>query len=221
MSRPPVTVQAKENATAVLIFLHGLGDTGHGWGELFKEFSLKNVRCIFPHAPASSVSLNGGMVMPSWFDIKGLTPNSPEDEAGVKESSKTLQQLIAEEIKKGIPAERIFIGGFSQGGAVALYTAFGTDTTIGGVLALSSWIPLHKHFADDSKQKYNKSVPVFQCHGQVDPMVSYIWGKASHEIIKKFNSDAQFKTFSSLGHGSSQEEMKEVKAFLEEHLKDS
>ncbi|XP_005107837.1 acyl-protein thioesterase 1 isoform X2 [Aplysia californica] len=218
---PPVKVPSKEKATAALIFLHGLGDTGHGWAEMFREFSLKNIRCVCPHAPLKPVTLNGGMVMPSWFDIKGLSPMSPEDEQGVKDSSKELQQLIAKEIADGIPAERIVIGGFSQGGAIALYTAFAADVKIGGVLALSTWLPLNKYFTNQSNARYNTDVPILQCHGLADPLVSHRWGETTHEIIKTFSPAAQFKSYSNLGHSSSPQEMQDVKAYLEEVLKDS
>ncbi|BFZ00110.1 hypothetical protein BsWGS_03150 [Bradybaena similaris] len=218
---PPAKVQPKEKATASVIFLHGLGDTGHGWAEQFREYSFKHIRCVCPHAPLKPVTLNAGMVMPSWFDIKGLTPNSPEDEQGIKEASRELQHLIAKEISDGIPAERIIIGGFSQGGSVALYTAFGTSTRIGGVLALSTWLPLNKQFTTDGNHKYNTDVPVFQCHGLADPLVPHKWGQATHEIIKTFNQNAQFKSYSGMGHSSSPEEMEDVKNFLLSVLQDS
>jgi len=148
MSASAVRVPSKDKATASLIFLHGLGDTGHGWAEQFKDFSMKDVRCVCPNAGMNPVTLNMGMMMPSWFDIKSLDPSGPEDEAGVIAASKILKDLINKEISEGIPAERIIIGGFSQGGAVALYTAFSTNVKIGGVLALSTWLPLNKQFTD-------------------------------------------------------------------------
>jgi predicted esterase len=217
----PIKVQPKEKATASLIFLHGLGDTGHGWAEQFRELSLKHIRCICPHASMKPVTLNGGMIMPSWFDIKGLDPNSPEDEEGVKAASKELQSLVNKEISEGIPADRIIIGGFSQGGCVALYTAFGTDIQVAGVLALSTWLPLNKHFLDDSMPKYNRDVPMLQCHGPFDSVVSHRWGKASHDIIKSFNPSAQFMSYTDMYHCSSPEEMQDVKAFLEKVLRNS
>uniref|UniRef100_A0A0B6ZUX0 palmitoyl-protein hydrolase n=1 Tax=Arion vulgaris TaxID=1028688 RepID=A0A0B6ZUX0_9EUPU len=218
---PPVKVQPKEKATASLIFLHGLGDTGHGWAEQFKECSFKHIRCIFPHAPQKPVTLNAGMVMPSWFDIKGLTPNSPEDEHGIKEACKELQHLIAKEVNDGIAPERIVVGGFSQGGSVALYTTFATNTKVGGVVALSTWIPMNKHFTNQSNNKYNTEVPVLQCHGLADPLVPHRWGQATHEIIKSFNSKAQFKSYSGMGHSSCAEEMEDVRVFLVNLLTDS
>jgi len=216
-----VKVPSKEKATGSLIFLHGLGDTGHGWAEQLKDFSFKSIRCVCPNAPIKPVTLNAGMAMPSWFDIRSLSPGGPEDEAGIIEAAKNLKDLIDKEISDGIPAENIVIGGFSQGGAVALYTAFATDVKIGGVLALSTWLPLNKHFTDDSKPKYNKGVPVFQCHGEADPMVSPRWGAMTHEILKTLSPSASYKTYSNMGHSSSPQEMQDVKNYLTSTLKSS
>ncbi|GFS25278.1 acyl-protein thioesterase 2 [Elysia marginata] len=204
-----------------LIFLHGLGDTGHGWADVFRELKLNHIRCICPHAPHKPVTLNGGMVMPSWFDIKGLTPNSPEDEEGIKSASKDLQDLIAKEVSEGIPPERIMIGGFSQGGSLALYTALGTDIKVAGLLVLSSWMPLHKQFATGTMPRFNEGLAVLQCHGMIDPMVPFQWGKATSDIIKSFTPNAQFKTYPDLGHNSSRKEMEDVKEFLYLTLKES
>lgn len=218
---PPAVVPAKEKATASLIFLHGLGDTGHGWAEIFRELKLNHIRCIFPHAPLKPVTLNGGMVMPSWFDIKGLSSDSPEDEEGIKMASKDLQELIAKEVSSGIPPERIVIGGFSQGGSVALYTALGTDTKVAGLLLLSSWMPMHKQFSVGSIPRFNQNLPVLQCHGEMDPMVPVQWGKASSDIIKSITSNAELKIYPGLTHSSSRKEMEDVKEFLCLTLKES
>jgi len=111
----------KAKHTATLIFLHGLGDTGHGWLQMLGDIAAPYVKVICPNAPNQRVTLNAGMVMPSWFDIKSLDLNAGTDEKGIKESSAILEKLIEEEIKLGILPSRIAIGGFSQGGSVALY----------------------------------------------------------------------------------------------------
>jgi len=221
MSASAVRIPSKEKATASLIFLHGLGDTGHGWAEQFKDFGMKDVRCVCPNAAMNPVTLNMGMTMPSWFDIKSLNPQGPEDEAGIVAASKLLKDLINKEVSDGIPAERIIIGGFSQGGAVAVYTAFATNVKIGGVVALSTWLPLNKKFTDSASVKYNTGVPVFQAHGEADPVVAFTWGAATHEIIKGFNPSAIFKTYSNMGHSSSPQEMQDVQNFLQQVLNKS
>lgn len=115
MSAPlPAIVPAARKATAAVIFLHGLGDTGHGWAEAFAGIRIPHVKYICPHAPIMPVTLNMRMNMPSWFDIYGLSPNANEDEAGIKRASENIKALIDQEVKNGIPSHRIILGGFSQ-----------------------------------------------------------------------------------------------------------
>ncbi|XP_062345024.1 acyl-protein thioesterase 1 isoform X6 [Cinclus cinclus] len=116
MSAPlPAIVPAARKATAAVIFLHGLGDTGHGWSEALAGIKSPHVKYICPHAPVMPVSLNMNMSMPSWFDIIGLSPDSQEDEAGIKQAAENVKALIDQEVKNGIPSNRIILGGFSQG----------------------------------------------------------------------------------------------------------
>ncbi|XP_041737118.1 acyl-protein thioesterase 1 isoform X2 [Coregonus clupeaformis] len=118
MSVPlPAIVPAARKATAAVIFLHGLGDTGHGWAEAFAGIRTPHVKYICPHAPIKPVTLNMGMSMPSWFDIIGLQTDAEEDEAGIKQASENIKALIDQEVKNGIPSHRIVLGGFSQASA--------------------------------------------------------------------------------------------------------
>ncbi|XP_061453795.1 acyl-protein thioesterase 2 isoform X2 [Rhineura floridana] len=109
-----VTVSGAERETAAVIFLHGLGDTGHSWAEALSSIRLPYVKYICPHAPRIPVTLNMKMVMPSWFDLMGLSPDAPEDESGIKKAAENIKAVIEHEIKNGIPANRIILGGFSQ-----------------------------------------------------------------------------------------------------------
>uniref|UniRef100_A0A3Q3NAC8 Acyl-protein thioesterase 1 n=1 Tax=Labrus bergylta TaxID=56723 RepID=A0A3Q3NAC8_9LABR len=118
MSAPlPAIVPAARKATAAVIFLHGLGDTGHGWAEAFAGIRIPHVKYICPHAPTQPVSLNMRMSMPSWFDIYGLNPDAEEDSSGIKRASENIKALIDQEVKNGIPSHRIMLGGFSQASA--------------------------------------------------------------------------------------------------------
>lgn len=108
------TVSGAERETAAVIFLHGLGDTGHSWADALSTIRLPHVKYICPHAPRIPVTLNMKMVMPSWFDLMGLSPDAPEDEAGIKKAAENIKALIEHEMKNGIPANRIVLGGFSQ-----------------------------------------------------------------------------------------------------------
>ncbi|XP_037685010.1 acyl-protein thioesterase 1-like isoform X1 [Choloepus didactylus] len=111
----PTIMPATRKATAAVIFLHGLGDTGHGWAEAFAGIRSSHIKYICPHVPVMPVTLNMNMTMPSWFDIIGLSPGSQEDEPGIKQAAENVKSLIDQEVKNGIPSNRIILGGFSQG----------------------------------------------------------------------------------------------------------
>jgi lysophospholipase-2 len=163
-----------------------------------------------------AVSVNFGMIMPSWFDIYGLSESAKEDTDGIKKAAKQLQTMVEDEIKGGIPSKQIILGGFSQGGSLALYTALTMETELAGVLALSSWLPLHKSFPGAIKG--NRDVPVLQCHGEADPVVPLVWGKQSADFLSPHNPNHKFKSYPGLPHSSSQEELEDVRAFINKHL---
>ncbi|VDP31966.1 unnamed protein product [Soboliphyme baturini] len=108
------------------------------------------IKFVCPHAPVAPVTINGGMTMPSWFDLKGLSASSAEDEVGIKAASKEVQGWLDEEIKSGIPSNRIILGGFSQGGALALYSGLTYEKPLAGLVAFSCWLPLHQEIGDVS-----------------------------------------------------------------------
>ncbi|XP_067678277.1 acyl-protein thioesterase 1-like [Haliotis asinina] len=216
---PPVVVPpASAPHKGTLIFLHGLGDTGNSWAEHFRMLKLPNIKCICPTAAVAPVSLNGGFPMPSWFDIYGLSLESAEDEEGIKKASNIIKSLIEDEEKAGISSSQIVIGGFSQGGAVALNTAFTLGKPIGGVLALSTWMPLHKKFLKlVDKPDRPAPFPILQCHGTQDPLVNLMWGEATRDFIKLVNPELVFKTYP-MGHSSCTQEMVDVQEFLKTTL---
>uniref|UniRef100_A0A2K6GKB7 palmitoyl-protein hydrolase n=1 Tax=Propithecus coquereli TaxID=379532 RepID=A0A2K6GKB7_PROCO len=142
------TVSGAERETAAVIFLHGLGDTG-----------IVALWLSLPR-PRIPVTLNMKMVMPSWFDLMGLSPDAPEDEAGIKKAAENIKALIEHEMKNGIPANRIVLGGFSQGGALSLYTALTCPHPLAGIVALSCWLPLHRAFPQVSVPRDPLSCPL-------------------------------------------------------------
>uniref|UniRef100_A0A8C5WZ32 Acyl-protein thioesterase 1 n=1 Tax=Laticauda laticaudata TaxID=8630 RepID=A0A8C5WZ32_LATLA len=221
MSAPlPAIVPAAKKATAAVIFLHGLGDTGHGWAEAFAGIKSPHVKYICPHAPIMPVSLNMNMAMPSWFNIFGLAPDSQEDEAGIKQASENVNTLIEQEVRNGIPSNRIMLGGFSQGGALSLYTALTTQQKLGGVIALSCWLPMRTSFPQSSINCINKDISILQCHGDSDPLVPLMFGSVTSETLKKMlnTGNISFKIYSGMMHSSCIEEMMDVKKFIDEHL---
>ncbi|KAK6474384.1 acyl-protein thioesterase 2-like [Huso huso] len=215
-----VTVSGTERETAAVIFLHGLGDNGHGWADSMSSIRLPYVKYICPHAPRIPVTLNMRMMMPSWFDLMGLSPESPEDEAGIKKAADNIKAIIEHEVKNGIPANRIVLGGFSQGGALSLYTALTSQHKLAGVVALSCWLPLHKSFPQACSSSASQSVAVLQCHGEMDPMIPVQIGAMTSEKLKSFLNPQRlsFKTYPGMMHSSCPEEMAAVKEFIERQL---
>ncbi|XP_049859659.1 acyl-protein thioesterase 2 isoform X2 [Schistocerca gregaria] len=172
-----------------------------------------HVKVICPTAPTMPVTLNGGFRMPSWFDLRTLDANGPEDEEGIKRATELVHGMIEQEVKAGIPSNRIVLGGFSQGGALALYSALKFPKPLAGVIALSCWLPLHKQFP--AAAVANKDIPYIQCHGDCDPIVPYKWGQMTASLLKQFLRQIEFKTYRGMMHSSSDEEILDLKAFLE------
>ncbi|XP_013789893.2 acyl-protein thioesterase 2-like [Limulus polyphemus] len=154
--------------------------------------------------------------MPSWFDLMTLDISGPEDEAGIKKATETVHQLIADEEKNGIPTERIMLGGFSQGGALALYSALMFTKPLAGVIAFSCWLPLNKQFPEAAVG--NLDIPVLQCHGDIDPVVPYKFGQLTSDVLKKVMKNLEFKTYKGMMHSSCEEEMQDAKRFIEKNL---
>ncbi|XP_063143260.1 acyl-protein thioesterase 1 isoform X7 [Rattus norvegicus] len=153
------------------------------------------------------VTLNMSMMMPSWFDIIGLSPDSQEDESGIKQAAETVKALIDQEVKNGIPSNRIILGGFSQGGALSLYTALTTQQKLAGVTALSCWLPLRASFSQGPINSANRDISVLQCHGDCDPLVPLMFGSLTVERLKGLVNPANvtFKVYEGMMHSSCQQ----------------
>ncbi|XP_033854949.1 acyl-protein thioesterase 1-like isoform X2 [Acipenser ruthenus] len=221
MSAPlPAIVPAARKATAAVIFLHGLGDTGHSWAEMFAGIRTSHVKYICPHAPIMPVTLNMNMAMPSWFDIIGLSPDAEEDDSGIKQAAENIKALIDQEVKNGIPSHRIVLGGFSQGGALSLYTALTSQQRLAGVVALSCWLPLRSSFPQAAANSVNKEISILQCHGEADPLVPLVFGCLTVEKLKSIVSPANinFKTYPRMPHSSCPQEIMDIKQFIEKQL---
>ncbi|XP_014611566.1 acyl-protein thioesterase 1 [Polistes fuscatus] len=213
----PVIISAATRHTATLIFFHGLGDTGNGWASPIAAIRQSHVKVICPTAPTMPVTLNAGFRMPSWFDLRSLDPTGPEDEEGIRKAAEYVRSLIAQEVAAGISTKNIVLGGFSQGGALAMYSALTHPEPLAGIVALSTWLPLHQKFPAEALA--NNNTPLLQCHGDCDPIVPYKWGQMTASFLKQFMSQTEFKTYRGMMHTSSEEEMRDVKKFLSTVLK--
>jgi phospholipase/carboxylesterase len=181
---PSVEIEPKTPATAAVIWLHGLGADGHDFPPIVPELGLpagSAVRFVFPHAPRIPVTLNGGMIMPAWYDIKSLDVRG-QDEAGIRQSETRLQRLIGREIERGVASDRIVVAGFSQGGAIALFTGLRYAAPLAGILALSTYL-VAPVALEAELSAANRQVPIFQGHGTFDPMVPHALGLATRQWL--------------------------------------
>jgi len=226
-SAAAIVVPALKRHTSTIIVAHGLGDSGAGWHFLAEEFRRKSLfpetKFIFPNAPQIPITLNMGMKMPGWYDIASLSDlsNRSEDEAGILRSQKVFHALIDEEIKAGIPSERIVLGGFSQGGAMSLMAGLTNPTKLGGIFGLSCYLLLQGKLRElvpaDSP---NKETPIFMGHGDADPVVQYKWGQATASTLKQWGWEVDFKTYKNLPHSAAPEEIEDLKNYLQKRIPD-
>jgi predicted esterase len=208
-------VPAVGKQTATLIFLHGLGDSGHGWADVLAKYRPKYAKLICPHASERPVTLNGGYVMPAWWDIRSLDKlDGNEDEEGIKKCVTQIEEIIQSEIDKGIPASRIVLGGFSQGAATSLYTGLTGKHKLAGLVVLSGYLPIRNTINWSTANKPS----VLQCHGLEDHVVRYEIGELASGILTKNLPSFTFKAYEDLSHSSCPEELEDVKAFLKHVL---
>lgn len=169
--------ESDQQAQACVIWMHGLGADSSDMAGLADQKPIADLplRHVFIDAPMRPITLNGGMSMPAWYDIVGMTLNDREDRQGIAESQQAIQRIIDKQIDEGFRSEQIFLAGFSQGGAMAMYTGLRFDKKLGGVIALSAYLLL----ASEIKPLQSKNTPFFIAGGSFDPLVLPVWTKAS------------------------------------------
>jgi phospholipase/carboxylesterase len=216
---PCVEVDAQVPATASVIFLHGLGADGHDFEPAVPAFGLPWARFIFPHAPSLPVTINGGYVMPAWYDIRtlGFDPHerAREDANHIRASAAAITALIARENARGIASDRIVLGGFSQGGAMALFTGTRHPETLAGLLVLSAYevLPDSRH----EHTRANADTPILFCHGRNDPLVPAFAGRAAYEATLAPGRDVRWYDFP-IQHEVSLPELQVAAGWLRERL---
>lgn len=199
-----------------VIWMHGLGASGHDFEPIVPELHLlkrPGVRFLFPHAPVRPITVNGGASMRGWYDITSLEfSDRTQDVAGITESREAINDLIANEISKGIPASNIILAGFSQGGAIALYTGMTYPEKLGGIVALSTYFPMQET-AQQTLTDAQKTIPVFMAHGQADDVINLRYAEQSHEFMKENGINVEWHTFP-IGHSVSSDEINKIEVWF-------
>lgn len=214
----PIILQTGKQPQHSIIWLHGLGADGQDFMPIAGELELPvAVRYIFPHAPMRPVTINGGFVMRAWYDIAGQSMDAQQDAAGIRASQLLVEQLIAQEVASGVMPSKIFLAGFSQGGAIALHTAMRQTTPLGGVLALSTYLPLVDSVASEA-QASTRATPVFMAHGRNDPVIPYALGAGSKDVLQKFGYAVEWHEYP-MQHSVCEEELRDIETWLTVRMK--
>ena len=205
-----VEINTGPDPQAAVIWLHGLGADGHDFEPIVPELELRvPVRFVFPHAPVRPVTINQGMRMRAWYDIFQLG-GSAEDEAGIRASQKLLEDMIAAEKRRGMA--KIVLAGFSQGGAIVLQTALRYPERLAGLLALSTYLPLHATL-EAERSAESKDVPIFMAHGQYDDLIPVSRADESRQALERLGYKVQWKTYP-MPHSVCPEEIADIGSFL-------
>ncbi|MGQ0624574.1 MAG: alpha/beta hydrolase [Sporichthyaceae bacterium] len=221
MTTSPALLQTVEYSSgpdplATVIVLHGLGDSGDGWAPLAPHLIRPGwpaVRMIFPHAPIRPVTINGGMAMRAWYDIVDLDDiDRRADAAGVLESADAVEALIAREVERGIPAGRIILAGFSQGGVISLAIGLRRREPLGGLIALSTYLPMAGALTREAAG-HDQRPPVFMAHGLHDPMLPHRAGEMAAEHMRQAGFDVEWHSYP-MGHEACPAELADLAAWL-------
>ena len=218
-SEESVVLEPASTADAAVIWLHGLGADGYDFVPIVDELRLPStmsVRFIFPHARPRPVTINNGFVMRAWYDITSLGPDRKEDGEGIRESAGVVNDYIEQQNARGVATERIVIAGFSQGGAIALQASLRYPERLGGVMALSTYLPLRESVAAEASPA-NKGLPILMCHGLRDPMIAAAIGKASRDQLVSLGYTVEWQSYP-MEHQVCMEEVHDISRWLQVRL---
>jgi len=210
-----LVVETGREPVASVIWAHGLGADKRDFEFIIPMLGLPDslpLRFIFPNAPIRPITVNGGMEMRGWYDIRSMSINEEEDAEGVKESARVLAVLIEEQIRLGMPSSRIVLAGFSQGGAIALYQGLQYPQQLAGIIVLSSYLPLHNTL-DEISSEFVSSTPVFMGHGSQDPIVPVELGLFTRDLLLERKINVQWTTYP-MGHSVSAKEISDLGEWL-------
>ena len=208
---PCVEIDPPGKPEGVVLWLHGLGADGHDFEPVVPILGLPRARFVFPHAPRAPVTINGGMVMPTWYDILAIGGGGA-NEADVRRSAKQLQALLEREEQRGVPADRIILAGFSQGAAMALHVGTRYPRALRGIMALSGYEVL-PHTREREETPANRMTPMLFCHGTADPLVPIAAGRLAYEAHAHPERPAEWHEFP-MAHEVSPSELTVIRQWL-------
>lgn len=215
---PAIVMETKNNPDAAVIWLHGLGADGNDFAPIVPELRLPEemaIRFIFPHAPSIPVTINGGYVMPAWYDILEMEIDKKVDTTQLMMSAEAISAFVKDQLKQGIDSKRIILAGFSQGGAVAYQVALSYDKPLGGLLVMSTYFAT----ADLTKRsKHNSDIIVEIHHGLYDPVVPEMLGTKAFELLKKEGYQANYRTYP-MEHSVCPQQINDISVWLQQRLK--
>ena len=219
ISLPTQEIATSATPTASVIWMHGLGADGSDFVPIVKELDLHGcpgIRFVFPDAPTIPVTINNGYVMPAWYDIFTADLVKREDEAGLRKSQGQIEALIAQEIARGIPANKIVIAGFSQGCAMALQTGLRYPEKLAGLMCLSGYLPLRDKI-EAERSGANQNTPVFMAHGSADPVVILGRAEQSRDLLKQLGYQIEWHEYR-MQHSVCAEEVADIGTWLRHTL---
>lgn len=223
-SATALVIPAVKRHTATVIMAHGLGDSGAGWVTLAENWRRRQkfdeVKFIFPNAPPIPITVNFGMPMPAWYDIISFGDlQAGQDEVGIFRSRDYFNGLIKSEVDSGIPSNRVVIGGFSQGGAMAVFSGITSPTKLGGIFGLSCYLLLHSKIKElIPKDIPNKETPIFMGHGDRDPLVRPQWGQMTADVLRAEGWTVDLHMYRGLEHSADPKEIDDLETYLNERI---
>jgi len=212
---PCIEIETAPNPSAAVIWLHGLGADGNDFVPIIPQLNLSEcpaIRFIFPSAPSMAVTVNGGYVMPAWYDITGRDINDREDIAGIHKSATAISELIEREASRGVAYEKIVLAGFSQGCAMSLQVGLRFPHPLAGIMALSGYLPLAKTLSLE-RSEANIKTPIFMAHGVWDAVITPDRAEASADILEKLGYPMDWNTYP-MEHSLHPDELVDISRFL-------
>lgn len=214
-----IDIESAPNPQAAIIWMHGLGADANDFVPMVKELDLRGlpaIRFVFPNAEPMPVTINGGYVMRAWYDIVATDLGRQEDAAGLRASQAKVEALIAREVARGIPANRIILAGFSQGCAMTLQTGLRHPQALAGMMCLSGYVPI----ADQAIREHTAAslaTPIFMVHGRMDPVIPVARAEQSRDLLKQLGYQVEWHEYA-MQHSLCQDEVVHISAWLKRVL---